>query len=267
MDGHVDGAILREMRMRAVRGLFAASLLCGWAVVGAGGTPSAIFRDESRLADRVLPDAELRLGDGRVTRLSTLWRDRPLLLTFFYRHCAGTCIPSLLLIRDAAARAGGLGRDYRVLALSFAETDTAADMQAQAAALDLQGDPNWVFAVGSAQDTQRIADALGFWYRRDLASGQYDHPTLLAAVEEGRVVRALLGYPISRERFGELIWELRGRFVPYYRLPGQSWLRCFEFNGRTGAMRPDWGMLLLLAPGMIAIVVAILVFARAAHPA
>ncbi len=251
--------------MCVARGLLVASLLYATAV--AGGSPSAVFREEAHLTDRVLPDAEVRLGDGRVTRLSALWSDRPLLLTFFYRHCAGTCVPALVLIRDATARAGGLGDDYRVLALSFAESDTAADMHAQAAALGLQGDPNWLFAVASAQGTQRIADALGFWFRRDLVSGQYDHPTMLVAVDQGRVVHALLGYPISQERLGELVWELRGRFVPYYRLPGQSWLRCFEFNGRTGGMRPDWGMLLLLAPGMTASVVTILLFAHTARSA
>jgi hypothetical protein len=183
----------------------------------------------------------------------------------FYRHCSGTCLPSLLLIRDAAAQAGGLGRDYRVLGLSFAESDTAEDMRAQAAALGLERDPHWLFAVARREDVQRIADALGFCFRRDLATGQYDHPTLLVAVDRGRVVRALLGYPISRERFRELVWEMRGAFVPYYQIAGQSWLRCFEYDGRTGAMRPDWGFLLLLAPGTIALLAALALFSPTAR--
>jgi cytochrome oxidase Cu insertion factor (SCO1/SenC/PrrC family) len=247
--------------MRTVRSRFAACVLCALASVCTAAPPSTILRDEARLLRRTLPDAELRLADGRVTRLSTLWQDRPLLLTLFYRHCTGTCFPSLLLLRDAAARVGGLGRDYRVLGLSFAESDTAEDMRAQAAALGLEHDPNWLFAVGSRQDVQHIADALGFWFRFDSASGQYDHPTLLVAVERGEVVRALYGYPISGERFRELVWELRGRFVPYYQIPGQSALRCFEFDPRSGGLRPDWGMLLLLAPGLSALAAAAGMFA------
>lgn len=258
---------MKPFAMRAARAVVVAWLLSGIACVCSGATPASISRDEARVAERMLPDAELRLADGRLMRLSALWRERPLLLTLFYRHCAGTCMPSLLLIRDAAARSGGLGRDFRVLALSFADSDTAEDMRAQAASLGLQNDPNWLFAVGRTEDVQRIADALGFWFRRDLATGQYDHPTMLVAVDQGRVVRALLGYPIAAERFRELVWELRGSFVPYYRLPGQSWLRCFEFNGRTGTVRPDWGMLLVLAPGMIAILVAIGLFAYPQRPA
>lgn len=250
--------------IRTVLGVLVAAFLGGTTALCATAASFPAFREEERLAERMLPDTELRLSDGRLTRLSALWRDRPLLLTLFYQHCTGTCWPSLLLIRDAAARTGGLGRDYRVLALSFAGSDTAKDMQAQAAAFGLGNDPNWLFAVGAPQDIQRVASTLGFWFRLDPVTGQYDHPTLVVGVVQGRVVRALLGYPISRERFAELLWELRGRFVPYYQLPGQSRLRCFEFDGRTGTMRPDWGMLLLLAPGIVAIVAACAVFGRAA---
>ena len=170
----------------------------------------------------------------------------------------------LFLIRDAVTRDGGLGRDYRVVAMSFAASDTAADMRAQAEALGLEQSAAWTFAVAQPQDVQRVAQALDFWFRLDPATGQYDHPNLLAAVDRGRVVRALLGYPISHERLRELVSELRGRFVPYYQLPGQSWLRCFDYDGRTGAVHPDWGMLLLVAPGMIAVLTGIAVFARGA---
>jgi len=168
----------------------------------------------------------------------------------------------LFLLRDAVMRDGGLGRDYRVIALSFAASDTAADMRAQAQAMGLEHSSGWTFAVAQPQDVQHLAQALDFWFRLDPATGQYDHPNLLAAIDHGRVVRALLGYPISPERLRELVWELRGAFVPYYQLPGRSWLRCFEYDGRTGALRPDWGMLLLLAPGLIAMLTAAAVFAR-----
>ncbi len=247
--------------MRTVRAGLAASMLFAAASVCAAASPSAILRDEAHLVRRSLPDAQLRLADGSIANLSKLWQDRPLLLTLFYRHCTGTCTPSLLLLRDAAARTGGLGRDYRILGLSFAESDTAQDMRAQAAALELTHDPNWLFAVASRQDVQRIANALDFWFRFDTATGQYDHPTLVVAVDRGRVMRALLGYPLSPERYRELLWEMRGRFVPYYQIPGQSALRCFEFDPASGALRPDWGMLLLLSPGLIALAAALGTFA------
>jgi cytochrome oxidase Cu insertion factor (SCO1/SenC/PrrC family) len=224
---------------------------------------SVLFSEEANLVGHSIPDAELQLSDGSVTRLSTLWHDQPLLLTLFYRRCTGTCQPLLFSMRDWVERLGGLGHDYHILALSFADSDIAEDMKAQADALGLEHDPNWIFAVARPGDMQRIADALGFWFHLDQATGQYDHPTLLAAVDHGRVLRGLFGYPISPERFRELVWELRGRFVPYYELPAQrSWLRCFEYDPRSGTTRFDWGMLLLLAPGTMGIASAAVVFTR-----
>ena len=246
--------------------LAATAFLCAlaWAVAlpSLAASSSVLFGEEARLVGHSLPDAELQLRDGSVTRLSALWRDRPLLLTLFYRRCTAVCQPLLFSMRDSIEQLGGLGRDYRILALSFANSDTSADMLAQAEALGLEDDPNWIFAVARPADVQRIAEALSFWFRLDRATGQYDHPTLLSAIDHGRVVRALVGYPVSQQRLRELVWELRGRFVPYYELPQRSWLRCFEYDPRTGAMHFDWGMLLLLAPGTIGIASAMIVFAR-----
>jgi len=245
--------------LSAASRLLAAALLSGAALACAASTSSSTFREEARLIDHRLPDIELSLGDGRIAHLSSLWREQPLLLTLFYRRCTGTCVPSLLVIRDEIARTRQ-APEFRALGLSFADSDTAEDMRAQAQALALEHDPRWLFAVASPPDVKRLADALGFWFRRDLTSEQYDHPTLIVGIVQGRIVRALLGYPISNEDLRELIWELRGRFVPYYQLPGQLRLRCFEYDGRTGRVRPDWGLLLLLAPGTIAMVIAGTVF-------
>lgn len=235
-------------------------LLCAESAVSLGAPASNLFQTEASLVNRTVPDVELHLEDGRLTRLSALWSDRALLLTLFYRRCTGTCEPLLLSVRDAVGRTGGLGTEYRILGLSFDASDTAEDMRAQARALDLANAHDWKFAVASASDVQRISDALGFWFRRDPATGQFDHPTLLVAIRNGRIVRALAGYPLSRERLLELVWELRGRFVPYYEIPGQSTLRCFEYDPRTGALRPDWGMLLLLVPGISAVTAGVGVF-------
>ncbi|OFW28730.1 MAG: hypothetical protein A3G76_09635 [Acidobacteria bacterium RIFCSPLOWO2_12_FULL_65_11] len=245
-------------------GLLATLACCGAELAQAADLQSSL-RNEVRLVDRRLPDMPLRLGDGRVVQLSSLWRDTPLLVTFFYQRCTGTCIPSLRLIRDAVQQVGGLGRDYRVLALSFDDVDTVADMRLQADAMELASDPNWFFAVAAGKNVAQITSELDFGYWRDPSTGQYVHESLLVAVDQGRVIRALLGYPIPLSRFRELAWELRGSFVPYYEVPGERLLRCFEFNPRTGGFRPDWGLLLLLAQGVTAIAVALTVFNRPAR--
>ena len=251
--------------MRVILVLLATLTWCGAGLAQIADRQSSPLRDEARLMDRRLADMPLRLGDGRDVQLSSLWRDTPLLITFFYHRCVGTCTPFLRMVQDAIQETGGLGQHYRVLALSFDGADTAADMQIQADAMGLAKDPNWFFAVTDAENVAQITSQLEYAYWRDPNTGQYDHESLLVAVDKGRVIRALLGYPMSLSRFRELTWELRGSFVPYYEVPGAALLRCFQFDPRTGGSRPDWGLLLLLTPGVTAIGVALAVFVRPAR--
>jgi cytochrome oxidase Cu insertion factor (SCO1/SenC/PrrC family) len=217
-------------------------------------------RAESALAGRTLPDILLHSADGRVVPLSQLWREKPLLLTFYYRRCAGSCTPFLEWVRDAVRTVGGLGRDYRILALTFDDSETSADLRAQAVALRLEGTPDWQFAVASKEEVARLAAGLDYSYRLDPSTGQYDHNSLLVGIEQGRVVRALLGTPQGSARLRELVWELRGSFVPVYQLPGRALLRCLTFDPRSGRMQLDWGLLLLVFPASGAISAALLLF-------
>jgi cytochrome oxidase Cu insertion factor (SCO1/SenC/PrrC family) len=228
-----------------------------------------LSRAESRLADRAVPDIPLRLADGRTLRLSELADGKPLLVTFFYRRCTGVCTPLLEWVRDAVRAVGGLGSDYRVLALSFDDADTVADLRAQADAIGASTSPHWAFAIADRDAIARVTGAVDFWFRRDPVSGQYDHPALLVALDSGRVVRAMLGGPGADERFRELVWELRGAFIASYRIPGQTPFACAVFDPRTGENRLDWGMALLALPGLAAIGAALAVFAghRKTQPA
>lgn len=230
------------------------------APVAAGTPPLSATRAEAQLEGRAVPDIPVQLADGRTRMLSDLGRERALLVTLFYRRCAGVCTPFLQWIHDATAQVGGLGSDYQVLALSFDEADTVADLQAQARAFDLQEHPDWHFAITERSALAKITGALQFWARRQADSDQYDHDSLLVAVREGRVIRALSGGPGQTQRLRELVWELRGRVVPYYATTSAPALRCIEFDPGTGALRLDWGMLLLVAPGLASLAAALAVF-------
>lgn len=221
---------------------------------------------ESRLLDRSVPDIPLRLSDGRVLPLSALWRERPLLVTFFYRRCTGVCVPFLQELRDASRAAGGLGVDYQVLALSFNDADTARDVRGQAAALGLLDSPDWFFAVTGKADVERIAGALEFWYRYDPGRRQYEHEALLVGIEKGRVVRAMVAGARQANRIRELIWETRGSFIPFYAVPGQTPVTCLAFDPGSGETRLDWGMLLLALPAVLALLAATALFGLCRRP-
>ncbi len=233
----------------------------------AAAAQASAARAEGRLAGRVVPDIPLTLADGRRVQLSELWRDKPLLVTFYYRRCAGVCMPFLEWVRDAVRTVGGLGSDYRVLALTFDDAETVGDLRAQAAALGLLEASDWSFAVAGKDEVARVAGALDYWYRLDPATRQYDHNSLLVGIDRGRVVRALLGTPSGSQRFRELVWELRGSFVSVYRVPGRTLLRCLSFDPLSGKARLDWGLLLLVLPAFAAVALALATFAGAARRA
>jgi cytochrome oxidase Cu insertion factor (SCO1/SenC/PrrC family) len=213
-------------------------------------------RIEARLEGRRVPDIPLQLADGRSTTLAELGRRTPLLVTFFYRRCAGVCTPFLHWIDNATEDVGGLGEDYEVLALSFDDADTAADLRRQAEAFGLHDHPHWHFAITSREALAEISGALDFWYRQVEGGNQYDHGSLLAAVRHGRVLRALSGGPGQTQRLRELVWELRGRVVPYYAVEGGPAMRCVEYDPVTGQLRPNWGLLILVLPAICALLAA-----------
>lgn len=217
-------------------------------------------RAEARVEGRAVPDIPLRLADGREVMLADLGREQDLLVTFFYQRCAGVCTPFLQWIKDATASVGGLGSDYRILALSFDEADSVVQLAEQASALGLSGHPDWDLAVTDREALAEITGALEFWYQRQPDSTQYDHGSLLVAVRDGHVHRALRGGPGETQRLRELLWELRGRFVPYYATQAGPGLRCLSFDPITGQLRLDWGMLLLVLPALASLAAALVLF-------
>ncbi len=225
------------------------------------GQSNEVVREEARNLYHLVPDVPVSLVGGHEAHLSDLWRDKPLLITLFYRRCTGTCSPFLRSLQAAIEKSGGLGKDYRVISLSFDPQDTVEDVQAMAEALDIHDRQNWLFGIGAPEDIERVADAIGFWYKKDAVTDQFDHPSLIAAVRGGRIIRVLLGTTVNPSRLKEALFELKGVFVPVYALPGEDVLfRCLEFAGVSQQVRFSWGMLLLFLPGGMALLAAVAVF-------
>lgn len=259
------------MRFASGGVLMVAALLAAPAVVSgappvdprSGTSPSAILREEARPLYRDVPDVEVTLPGHRRVRLSEIWDDRPVLITMFYRQCAGNCGLFLSSLRAVVDEVGGLGNDYRIVTLSFDPSDTVEGLMDYGRVLDIPDDGRWMFGTAAPSDIDRVANAIGFWYTREAGTRQYDHPTLVAAVRRGKIVRVLLGTTVPKARFRELAAELRGRFIPFYAKPGERTLfRCLRVSGATQDVRVDWGALILFLPGGAAVMVTALMFRR-----
>lgn len=243
------------------RVLTAVLFLPAWLAAQNAGPPI-----EDRYIYNAVPDIGVTLEDSGVVPLSQLWRDRPLLITMVFSRCAGVCYPFLRSLRAAEAALGaGPSADYRILVLSFDPRDTARDMGAVASVAGAKGAANWSFGVAPAAEIGRLSEATGFWFRWDPVRRQYDHPAVLLAVKNGRLVRLFTGGLMPASALGAIVRELRGTFIASYPLPGDALFRCFQFDAGSQSFTPDWGALLLVLPGLAAGLIAMLIFSISAR--
>lgn len=210
-----------------------------------------------------VPDIEVQTAHG-VTSLGKLGKARPLLLSLFFRRCKGSCNPFLRSLNSAVQRVGGLGKDFQVVALSFDAADTLEDIQLQAKSMGLADEPSWQFAITSADQMKRLTQALQFEYQRLGESEQFEHPSVVFAIKDGRLVRTLAGNIVDSGRLREAVWELRGQFVGFYALSDTPLFRCFQYDAASGHLKPDWGIAFLAFPPLVALLGTALLFRRRA---
>ncbi len=227
------------------------------------GKPSDQPPNEDFYLYKQVPDISVQSKPGSTIQLSQIWQDKPVLLTMVFTRCTGVCSPFLNSLKSAAAAAGGLGADYRVVVLSFDPKDSIADMNRMAEDLGLKSNAAWIFGVASPLEIRRLAEATGIWFRWDASAQQYDHPAVVVAIQQGRVVRMLAGATVPVTGLMEVIQELRGKFVASYALPGKVAFRCFEYDPRSGHYTLDWGLLLMILPATLAILVTAWIFVPA----
>jgi protein SCO1/2 len=184
--------------MRRWAAALAALVLGGPAAAAPSSIPASSFADFSfaQHPGAMLPlDAMLRGPRGEPVRLGDLFDGAPVLVDFEYDRCATLC-GTLLDGIAAALKSLPLvaGRDYRLVAIDIdpgATPEQAAEF-ARAHVVDGRG---MTVLTGDEATIRRLADAAGFPYRRDAASGQYAHPAgFLVATPSGRISRYLLGF-------------------------------------------------------------------------
>lgn len=221
--------------------------------------------EETRLFGREIPDVALRFADGRSGRLSDLWTDRPVFITLVFSRCAGICSPYLGLLKNTVEQVGLSGDRYQMVVISFDAKDGPEAMTALARHHGLEADRGWTFAVpASSEELTALCRSLDFDYRWDDQRQQFNHPAITAAVRDGKFVRLSVGGEISPGRFKEMLADAWGEFVPIYPDPGQrgGLFRCFDYDPERG-FSLNWGMLILVFPGVAALTIAALLFTTA----
>lgn len=254
------------MRARAGCVIAAAILLASAAALAAnvGAGDRSIPPDEDRFLNAELPNVQVATTAGASLSLAAIAAGRPLLLAFVFTRCTGVCSPFLASWR-LADQGLPAGRAVQRVVLSFDPHDSVDDMAAFARHFGVGNDAGWTFGIMAPDDVRRVTSAAGFWYDWDESRQQFDHPAMLAAVRNGRVVRLLVGGSVSSARLDELTREATGQFVASYPLPGRVRFRCVQYDPRTGRLALDWGFALLLVPVATVSLVTTGLFAAGSH--
>jgi protein SCO1/2 len=170
-----------------------------------------------RLGERIPTDLRFVDSSQRTVALGDLLgRGKPVVLSLVYFDCPMLC--SLVqkgLVKGLNESDLVLGKDYLATTVSFSPRDTprkAAEAQrgylqmltrreepdsaATGGAPSAKPSPaaNWPFLTGGDAEIRSLADGLGFLYRWDEQTRQYEHPAVsMVLTPDGRIARYLYG--------------------------------------------------------------------------
>ncbi len=205
-------------------------------------------RIDEKLGAQVPLDVELVGGDGAPFLLGSVFDGKkPVVLALVYYDCPMLC--GLILSGTAKAmRENGLvlGQDYRAVTISFDPDEKPAQgAERRRGYLQTLGvpdaGPEWPFAVGAAEATRRVSDAVGFHFDKDLATGEWAHmAAIFVLTPDGRVSRYLYGIEYPPKDFRLAVVEAAGGKV------GTSFdrflLTCYRYDPATRKYEPyAWG--------------------------
>ncbi len=137
-----------------------------------------------RRGESVPLDAVVIDSDGRRAALGDYFDgEKPVLLNLVYFECPMLCgLVMADTTRAVRESKWEVGEDYTVLTISFDHTNTIADAAGKkaeyAGAVRREGvNDGWKFFVTTEADARRIADSVGFGYKR-LPNGEFSHPSV-----------------------------------------------------------------------------------------
>jgi protein SCO1/2 len=223
-------------------------------------------RIDERLGNAVPLEVDFVDAGGKPFRLARAFDGKkPVVLALVYYDCPMMCGLILSGVAKAMRENGlALGEDYEAVTISFdPEEPPALAAERRRGYLQSLGRSDaaatWPFLVGRAEASRAVADAVGFHYAQDPATGEWAH---LAAVfvltPEGKVSRYLYGVEHRPKDFRLAVVEAADGKV------GTSFdrflLTCYRYDPATrkyepyalGFVRAGAVLVLALLAGLIA---------------
>jgi protein SCO1/2 len=175
----------------------------GHETLDAGGAGDGEIGIEEKMGELIPPDLVFRDEKGADVKLGALF-GKPAILTLVYYTCEHVCPLMLSGLSQALPRLAVVaGKDYRVITVSFDETDTpekARDVRKNyiKAAGSAFPEEGWKFLTGDRESIQKLTQSVGFRFRKDIHG--FNHPVVLIFLSpEGKISKYL---PVTKYQYG-----------------------------------------------------------------
>ncbi|MHB8875369.1 MAG: SCO family protein [Myxococcaceae bacterium] len=159
--------------------------------------PESELGIDEKLGQTIALDLTLLDEKGQKVVLKDLI-DKPTVLTLVYFRCAGICSPLLNGVVDVLNKSDQQpGKDYQIITVSFDDRDGPEIAAAKKANYLKQlkltfPDGGWRFLTGDAATTRRLADSVGFRYRKQ--GEDFIHPAAIFVLSpKGKIARYMYG--------------------------------------------------------------------------
>ncbi len=189
-------------------------------------------------------DVTFTNAEGKTIALGDYFKDgKPAIIAMVYYKCPIVCSVMMSRLTETINQLDyNVGTDYRALIFSVDPTETTRDAAAVKRAhvsgynreVTPEVDAGWEFHTTDDSASRRLADALGFRYRK-LASGVYSHPVAMFVVTpDGRISRYLYGFSRpTRDMKLALLEASEGKLVRT--IGDRLMLRCYMYDPKAGS--------------------------------
>lgn len=179
-------------------------------------------------------------GGNHLSLREVVARGKPVVLTLIYFDCPMLCS----LVQQGIIKALNntdlrLGTDYYGLTVSFSPRDTAAEARMRQGGYlqtlknaEKAHPTDWPFLTGAEKSIRTLADSVGFHYRWDEQSQQFDHPAVSMVLSpDGKISRYLYGVEFNPRDVKLAVLEAgQGRVGTTLE---RVVLRCFKYDAST----------------------------------
>jgi protein SCO1 len=220
---------------------------------------------EQHLDGQIPPDLAFRDESGKAVRLGDYFGKKPAILNLVYYQCPMLCGEVLSGMTSALGLVNfDIGKEFDVItvsidpregpALAIEKKNTFVQRYRRAGA-----EKGWHFLTGNQENITALANAAGFGYEYDEATGQFAHATaIMVLTPEGRISRYLYGVEFPPKDLRLALVE-----ASQHKIGGvvdQILLYCYHYNPATGKYGAIIANILRIAGGVTMLILGTFIF-------